>query len=111
MAALIAAPETVLSLQIALHAEALFQDAQLRIWNFTQVQWISRRGCDGRSDYFFPLPSLSWIRDPPDAIGENELKWRGSTEKKLSIRLWKPPRRSSASVEKLKKWGARYVQF
>jgi hypothetical protein len=109
--AMAVAPETLPALQMTLNAEVLFQEAQLRLWNLKQVEWISKRGCDGKSDYFFPLPSLSWTRGLPDTIGAQPLEWLGRNQKKLSIRLWKPPRRSSAAVEKAKKWGARYVQF
>lgn len=100
-AAAAAVPSFGASLQAVkavLLAEMAFQEIQRTAWIVAQGVWIVRRGCDGRTDLFLPLPSLHWFRPPPDSVGVQPLEWK-SSEAKLEIRLWKGNRFSQGVVE------------
>lgn len=90
-------PEIRKTLEAALKIQVLLQDALLKSWKVTQIAWIAHRGCGG-NDIPFPLPSLAWVRDLPDALGPRPLRWPESTPKELSIRLHHSPRHSAARV-------------
>lgn len=80
-----------------LEAEAALQEVQRGRWLLRQAKWIAARGCDGKSDAFWPLPNLRWSRKAADAVGPRPLEWDGK-DTRLVIRLWRSNRFSQARV-------------
>lgn len=106
-AAVPSAGQSLKAAQPLLEAERLWQELQLTSWKIQQLRWVAKRGCDGKNDLFFPLPNLKWDRPPPDSAGPMHLRWTGSENEKLKIRLWRLPNFSSAEVALEKtKWKA-----
>lgn len=91
-------PTAAPPIRLTIQAEAAIQEARRMSWALTQAKWIARRGCDGKTDSFFPLPRLAWRRPPPDALGPRPLEWEPSVKKQLRIRLWRHPRYSAGTV-------------
>lgn len=80
-----------------LEAEVAFQEVQRGRWLVRQAKWIASRGCDGKSDAFWPLPNLRWSRKAADAVGPQPLEWDGN-DARLAIRLWRANRFAQARV-------------
>lgn len=80
-----------------LEAEVALQEAQRARWLLRQGKWIASRGCDGKSDAFWPLPNLRWSRKAADAVGPQPLEWDGR-DARLAIRLWRTNRFSQARI-------------
>lgn len=92
-------PELIPPLQEALEGEVFEQEAVQAKWDFAQASWIARRGCDGKSgDLGIPLPSMQWMRPPPDLLGQRPLVWTGSHPADLRIQLIHLPRAAAARV-------------
>ncbi len=92
------APEALAALRTALQVEFLRREALLRTWQVKQMTWLARRGCDGKQDFPLPLPSLSWVEEPPDTIGPKPLIWPPEVRKEHTVFLRRGPRRSIARI-------------
>ncbi len=98
--ALIADPEpsTRTLLETTLFKEVLEQELHLTQWKGRQLSWIALSGCDQKGDRIYPLPKIPWIRDPPDAVGLQPLRWSANSAKNFHIELEHSPRQSAARV-------------
>lgn len=85
-------------LEVALKAQVLEQEILLRSWNAKQLLWLARRGCGIPGSIPTPLPSLAWVRDPPDALGPRALRWPKGVSQKLAVRVIGRSRSAAAHV-------------
>jgi len=86
-------------LQAALTAEFLWQESQRALWVKTQMTWMAEQGCDFKRDLPLPIPTLPWLRDPPDSIGPQPLRWPVGTEKRFYLQLSHSPRHAAAILD------------
>ena len=91
-------PAAIPALEAALVAEVVRQEFELTAWRLRSGIWQALGGCDRRADLPTPLPALSWVRDPPDELGPQELRWLGSDSEPLHLQLNHSPRVASAWV-------------
>lgn len=96
-AGLLAAVETA---ELTLRTIVLSQDARLLQWKLLQAAWLSRAFCKNAKDRPFPLPTLEWIRHPPDPLGPQPLVWAGpgTLPSEFRIEIGHSTRRSAAKV-------------
>lgn len=92
------APEALPALHTLLNAQVAVQEARLARWKIKSALWLSRRSCGDSGDHPLPLPSMEWIRNPPDGIGPQELHWAGILPAEFRIEIGHPPRRAAARV-------------
>jgi len=91
-------PSARSALQVALQAEFLWQETQLKLWRLKQATWILKRGCDSKSDIALPLPLMPWIREPADFLGPRPLRRTKEHVKEFKIALSHLPRHAAAKV-------------
>lgn len=107
-----------------LKAEGVYRQTVLAKWKIRQTSWIIKRGCDKKSDFFFPLTPHPWLEEPPDVIGERPWELNPLYKNTLFVKLWNPPRYSAAkiyqpliskkgvqSVLSLKNWNAEWTTW
>ena len=87
-------------LETALTAVVLTQEFLIEGWKIKQILWTAKLGCDGKSDFAIPLPSLHYSREPPDAIGPQVATWDSDEPKKLRIQIKRASRFAAAKIEK-----------
>lgn len=92
-------PPARATLQAALQAQVLVQDALLREWEVRQVAWRLSSGCGRPGDDADPLPDLKYEREPPDTTGPQVLTWVGEENPELWLQVRSPPRRSTALIQ------------
>jgi hypothetical protein len=94
-------PATAAATQAALALVFEQQELTLASWEITRLKWLTQRGCDGKGDIPFPLPSIPMSRLPEDAIGPNVLRWDVSPDSvDLKIYLAHRPRAAAAEVKR-----------
>ncbi len=91
-------PAAIPAIEAALAAEVLRQTIALAVWEARRVEWLMRGGCSGARGLAMPLPSLSWVRDPPDALGPGVLRWTGAENAVFRLKLHHSPRVAAAWV-------------
>ena len=67
-------PQIAIAARIAMELEVLYQKGLLAEWDLTRTLWVKDQGCDGKSDFPLPLPSLKWKRLPPDGTGPPNIR-------------------------------------
>ena len=92
------APPVSAALEIALLAQVAIQEIQRAKWEVTRLRWLTHLRCGSLKDMPSPLPSMKWLRDPPDAIGPNALRWEGEWPKDFQIQVTHYPRAAGARV-------------
>ena len=80
--------------------EVARQDLERLGWQARQIRWITSRGCDGLSDLPIPLPTMEWVRPPPDVLGPQPLVWERSEGVRLKLELAHVPRAAAALVQR-----------
>lgn len=106
------------TLQTLLSAEVIRQEITLNKWRVRQAVWITKRGCGGSRDLARPLPSLTLVRDPPDATGPQRLRWAEGKPESFRISVSHSPRHGAAKIKggsqnafEFEKWTAQWANF
>jgi hypothetical protein len=100
MGAAQAQPALAPPIQAALQLEVIHQNSLLALWKVRAVRWLAERGCRKSGDWGWPLPTLNYFRTPPDALGPQELQWRGVMPEEFQFQARHSPRFSAAVVRK-----------
>lgn len=85
-------------LQAALIAVVGEQESRRLYWKAQQHLWISNQKCGSSLDIPIPLPSMDWIRDPPDTLGPQPLRWVGPIPEEFHIEISHFPRAAAARI-------------
>lgn len=85
-------------LQATLIAVVGYQESQRIQWETERVLWISKQKCGSHSDVPLPLPPMDWIRDPPDHLGLQPLRWIGPIPEEFHFEISHFPRAAAAKV-------------
>jgi hypothetical protein len=106
-------PQATAAFQLAIEAEVLRQEKARADWSVNRMSWTAQSGCGGHGDSGFPLPDLSWTREPPDALGPQPLNL-DELPKAFRIQLNHQPRASAAEVSSgnpydRTSWHARWI--
>ncbi len=91
-------PELIPPLETALMGVVAHQEFTLLNWQKNQIQWLATKGCGRKGDYPIPLPSLHFLRKPPDRLGPHPLQWKGSFPTAFHLQAGHPPRYAAAKV-------------
>lgn len=104
-------PKARIALSLALKIEVFNQKRVQITWKFFQTAWILRRGCNLPRGIAGPLPSLDWIRPPPDILGPQPLKRIHTNKNSFLVLAIRYPRKSAISIyEKKSNWFKRWTE-
>jgi len=92
-------PEAAMALSVYLKKLIFSQNLLITKWRAKNVLWLSNKLCKKNSDLSGPMPTLPWVRDPPDMLGQKPLRWTGKHTEVFRIWLYHKPRYSSATLE------------
>jgi len=92
-------PELIPPLKVTLQVVVAKQEFTLIQWKIKTGKWLVSRGCGKWKDWAIPLPSLEFIREPPDSIGPKALRWAGQSRSEFFFQVEHSPRASAARVE------------
>ncbi len=105
-------PWLIPPLEIALGAVAFHQGVLQAAWSSRWGAWLLSKGCGEREDRALALPLLKYIRDPPDLIGLQPLKWVGVLPREFYFHVKNGSRHAAACVAEAREKGEnRYEAF